>query len=59
MANWVWDVLVVAGLALVGAAVYLAFGAAAAAGYAGVVLVVVGVLGAWLRTRQGPQGGRR
>jgi hypothetical protein len=55
----VFDVMLFAGLALVGAAVFLAFGAAAAAGYAGVVLVVVGVLGAWLRTRQGPQGGRR
>jgi len=48
---WVYDALVVIGLLLLGVALYLAVGLIAAVAYVGTVLIVVGVLGAWMRSR--------
>jgi membrane protein implicated in regulation of membrane protease activity len=51
MMAWVYDVLLLCGLALLGAAVWLTWGLAATVAYAGVVFVFVGVLGAWATVR--------
>lgn len=50
-----WDVLYLVGMALLGGALYLWLGPVAVLAYAGVVLMVVGLVGA-LRTR--PRAGR-
>lgn len=51
------DLLILSGLALIGAGVTLAFGVAAVLAYAGAALLVVGVALA-LRQAQGPEGRR-
>lgn len=48
-----FDALVLLGLGLLGAALWLAWGPLAVLAYAGTVLVVAGVIGAQLRGRDG------
>lgn len=48
-----YDVLVVLGLLLVGLALWLAWGPVAVLAYAGTVLIVVGLVGAMARGKNG------
>jgi hypothetical protein len=52
-----FDVLATVGLVLIGAAVWLAWGGAAALAYAGIVLVIVGVTGASVSQKPRAQAG--
>jgi hypothetical protein len=47
-----FDLVALAGLVLLGLAVYLVAGMVAALAFAGLALVVVGVGGAWLKARE-------
>lgn len=60
MGEDIWDVLVLAGLSLVGGAIWLTMGVAATVAYAGLALVAAGVLGAWwtVRSRRRDTGSR-
>jgi hypothetical protein len=45
------DALVLAGLVVLGVAIWMAWGTSAVVAFAGAVLVTIGVLAAWMRSR--------